>query len=200
MNHQSANYTDRAVSQEHGQVVDEELSAENEARRRVALAQIRQWPDPVLKLRAEEVVEFDDDLRRLVERMQALMAEARGIGLAGNQAGVLRRVFVFRIEDEDEPRAAVNPAIVAPSEELETADEGCLSMQGVLVPVERPSAVTLEAHDAEGKPYRLELEGLAARVVQHEVDHLDGVLILERTTPEARREAMAALRPQPILG
>jgi peptide deformylase len=186
------------VSQEHGQVVDEELSAENEARRRVALAQIRQWPDPVLKLRAEEVVEFDDDLRRLVERMQALMAEARGIGLAGNQAGVLRRVFVFRIEDE--PRAAVNPAIVAPSEELETADEGCLSMQGVLVPVERPSAVTLEAHDAEGKPYRLELEGLAARVVQHEVDHLDGVLILERTTPEARREAMAALRPQPILG
>jgi peptide deformylase len=200
MNHQSADYTDRAVSEEHGQVVDEELSAENEARRRVALAQIRQWPDPVLKLRAEEVVEFDDDLRRLVERMQALMAEARGIGLAGNQAGVLRRVFVFRIEDEDEPRAAVNPAIVAPSEELETADEGCLSMQGVLVPIERPSAVTLEAHYAEGKPYRLELEGLAARVVQHEVDHLDGVLILERTTPEARREAMAALRPQPILG
>jgi peptide deformylase len=200
VNHQSANYTDRAVSQEHGQVVDEELSAENEARRRVALAQIRQWPDPVLKLRAEEVVEFDDDLRRLVERMQALMAEARGIGLAGNQAGVLRRVFVFQIEDEYEPRAAVNPAIVAPSEELETADEGCLSMQGVLVPVERPSAVTLEAHDAEGKPYRLELEGLAARVVQHELDHLDGVLILERTTPEARREAMAALRPQPILG
>ena len=200
MNHQSADYTDRAVSEEHGQVVDEELSAENEARRRVALAQIRQWPEPVLKLRAGEVVEFDDDLRRLVERMQALMAEARGNGLAGNQAGVLRRVFVFRIEDEDEPRAAVNPAIVAPSEELETADEGCLSMQGVLVPVERPSAVTLEAHDAEGKPYRLELEGLAARVVQHEVDHLDGVLILERTTPEARREAMAALRPQPILG
>jgi peptide deformylase len=200
VNHQSADYTDRAVSEEHGQVVDEELSAENEARRRVALAQIRQWPDPVLKLRAEEVVEFDDDLRRLVERMQTLMAEARGIGLAGNQAGVLRRVFVFQIEDEDEPRAAVNPAIVAPSEELETADEGCLSMQGVLVPVERPSAVTLEAHDAEGKPYRLELEGLAARVVQHEVDHLDGVLILERTTPEARREAMAALRPQPILG
>ena len=188
------------MSEEHGQVVDEELSAENEARRQLALAQIRQWPDPVLKLRAEEVEEFDDDLRRLVERMQVLMAEARGIGLAGNQAGVLRRVFVFRIEDEDGPRAAVNPAIVEPGEELETADEGCLSMQGVLVPVERPRAVTLEAHDVEGTPYRLELEGLAARVVQHELDHLDGVLILERTTPEARREAMAALRPQPILG
>jgi peptide deformylase len=188
------------VSEEHGEVVDEELSAENEARRRLALAQIRQWPDPVLKLRAEEVAEFDDDLRRLVERMQALMADARGIGLAGNQVGVLRRVFVFQIEDEDEPRAAVNPAIVEPGEELETSDEGCLSMQGVLVPVERPGAVTLEAHDVEGAPYRLELEGLAARVVQHELDHLDGVLILERTTPEARREAMATLRPQPILG
>jgi peptide deformylase len=187
------------VSEEHGQVIDEELSAENEARRRLALAQIRQWPDPVLKLRAEEVEDFDDDLRRLVARMQALMADAHGIGLAGNQAGVLRRVFVFRIEDEDEARAAVNPAIVDASEELETADEGCLSLQGVLVPVERPREVTLEAHDVEGTPFRLELEGLAARVVQHELDHLDGVLILERTTPEARREAMAALRPQPIL-
>jgi peptide deformylase len=146
------------------------------------------------------VEDFDDDLRRLVARMQTLMAEARGIGLAGNQAGVLRRVFVYQLEDEDDPRAAVNPAIVDPSDELETSDEGCLSMQGVLVPVERPRAVTLEAHDASGKPYRLELEGLSARVVQHELDHLDGVLILERTTPEARREAMATLRPQPILG
>ena len=142
------------MSEEHGQVIDEELSAENEARRRLALAQIRQWPDPVLKLRAEEVEDFDDDLRRLVARMQALMADAHGIGLAGNQAGVLRRLFVFRIEDEDEARAAVNPAIVDASEELETADEGCLSLQGVLVPVERPRAVTLEAHDAEGTPFR----------------------------------------------
>ncbi|HEY7693006.1 MAG TPA: peptide deformylase [Gaiellaceae bacterium] len=188
------------MSEEQGQVVDEELSAEQEARRRLALAQIRQWPDPVLKLRAEEIGDFDDDLRWLVARMQALMADAHGLGLAGNQAGVLRRVFVFRIEDEDEPRAAVNPAIVDRSDDRETADEGCLSLQGVVVPVERSAALTLEAHDAEGVPYRLELEGLAARVVQHELDHLDGVLILERTTPEARREAMARLRPQPILG
>jgi peptide deformylase len=187
------------VSEEHGQVVEEELSAEREARRRIALAQIRQWPDPVLKLRAEEVEEFDDDLRRLVERMQALMTDANGIGLAGNQAGVLRRLFVFRPDDE-EPRIAVNPVIVERSEELATDDEGCLSLQGVLVPVERSVAVTLEAQDMDGAPYRLELEGLSARVVQHELDHLDGVLILERTTPEARREAMAALRPQPILG
>ena len=187
------------MSEEHGQVVEEELSAEREARRRIALAQIRQWPDPVLKLRAEEVEEFDDDLRRLVERMQALMTDANGIGLAGNQAGVLRRLFVFRPDDE-QPRTAVNPVIVERSEELATDDEGCLSLQGVLVPVERSVAVTLEAQDMDGAPYRLELEGLSARVVQHELDHLDGVLILERTTPEARREAMAALRPQPILG
>jgi peptide deformylase len=187
------------VGEEHGQVVEEELSAEREGRRRIALAQIRQWPDPVLKLRAEEVEEFDDDLRRLVERMQALMTDANGIGLAGNQAGVLRRLFVFRVDDE-EPRTAVNPVIVERSDEAANDDEGCLSLQGVLVPVERSVAVTLEAQDVDGVPYRLELEGLSARVVQHELDHLDGVLILERTTPEARREAMAALRPQPILG
>jgi peptide deformylase len=187
------------VSEEHGQVIDEQLSAEREARRRIALAQIRQWPDPVLKLRAEEVEEFGDDLRRLVERMESLMTEANGIGLAGNQAGVLRRVFVFRVADA-EPKAAVNPTIVARSEELAADDEGCLSLQGVLVPVERPVAVTLEAQDVEGAPYRLELRDLGARIVQHELDHLDGVLILERTTPEARREAMATLRPQPILG
>ncbi len=187
------------MSDEHGQVIDEQLDAEREARRRLALAQIRQWPDPVLKLRAEEVEVFDDDLRRLVERMQMLMTDANGIGLAGNQAGVLRRLFVFRPDDED-PRTAVNPVIVERSEELATDDEGCLSLQGVLVPVERPVAVTLEAQDVDGASYRLELDGLSARVVQHELDHLDGVLILERTTPEARREAMAALRPQPILG
>ena len=187
------------MSEEHGQVVEEELSAEGEARRRIALAQIRQWPDPVLKLRAGEVEDFDDDLRRLVERMHALMSDANGIGLAGNQAGVLRRLFVFRADDE-EPRTAVNPVIVEWSDEVATDDEGCLSLQGVLVPVERPVAVTLEAQDVDGAPFRLELEGLSARVVQHELDHLDGVLILERTTPEARREAMAALRPQPILG
>jgi len=190
---------EREEHEEHGQVVDEQLSAEREARRRIALAQIRQWPDPVLKLRAQEVEEFGDDLRRLVERMQSLMTDANGIGLAGNQAGVLQRVFVFRLEGEG-PRAAVNPAIAERSDELETDDEGCLSLQGVLVPVERYVTITLEAQDEEGTPYRLELEGLDARVVQHELDHLDGVLIIERTTPEARREAMATLRPQPILG
>jgi peptide deformylase len=188
------------VSHEHGQVRDEHLDGEREARRQLALAQIRQWPDPVLGMRAHEVEEFDDDLRRLVERMTTLMHDANGIGLAANQAGVVRRVFVFQRNDHDEPIAAVNPRVVDPSKERETDDEGCLSLQRVLVPVERHVSVTLEAQDATGGPLRLELSGLDARVVQHELDHLDGVLILERTTPEARREAMAALRPQPILG
>jgi peptide deformylase len=188
------------VSDDHGQVRDEELDAEREARRRLALAQIRQWPDPVLKMRAGEVEVFDDDLRRLTERMASLMEDANGVGLAATQAGVVRRVFVFRREEQEDVVAAVNPRIVDPSEERETDDEGCLSLQRVLVPVERHVSLTLEAQDVTGAPLRLQLTGLDSRVVQHEVDHLDGVLILERTTPEARREAMATLRPQPILG
>ncbi len=188
------------MSDEHGQIKDEELDAEREARRQLALAQIRQWPDPVLKLRANDVESFDDDLRRLVERMKALMEDANGVGLAANQVGVVRRVFVFRRAEEDEPVVAVNPRIVDPSDERASDDEGCLSLQRVLVPVERHCSLTLEAQDVEGKPLLLELSGLDARVVQHEVDHLDGVLILERTTQDARREAMATLRPQPILG
>jgi peptide deformylase len=180
------------VADEHGQVVDEELSAEQEARRRIALAQIRQWPDPVLKLHAQEVEDFDDDLGRLVARMESLMDDAHGVGLAGNQVGVLRRVFVFRADDVT--RAAVNPRIVDPSPDRVTDDEGCLSLQGVLVPVERHASLTLEAQDADGAPYRLELEGLGARVVQHELDHLDGVLILDRISREARKEAMRAMR------
>jgi peptide deformylase len=188
------------VSNEHGQVRDEELDGEREARRRLALAQIRQWPDPVLKMRAAEVEQFDEDLRRLTERMASLMEDANGVGLAANQAGVVRRVFVFRRQDQEDSVVAVNPRVVEQSEERETDDEGCLSLQRVLVPVERHVSLTLEAQDVTGAPIRLELAGLDARVVQHELDHLDGVLILERTTPDGRREAMATLRPQPILG
>ncbi len=107
------------MAEEHGQIRDEQLDAEREARRQIALAQIRQWPDPVLRLRANDVETFDDDLRRLAERMTMLMLEANGVGLAANQAGVLRRIFVFRIADRDEPLAAVNPRIVEPSDERE---------------------------------------------------------------------------------
>jgi peptide deformylase len=184
---------------EEGQVKTDELDAQVEARRRLALAQIRQYPDPVLRLEAQEVTEFDGDLEHLVERMMRLMQDARGVGLAANQVGVLRRVFVIQADDEEEPRALVNPSIVQRSEESDVDDEGCLSMQGVVVSVERPLRVRLEASDEEGNPVTLELEGLPARVAQHELDHLDGVLIVDRTTPEDRREAMAVLRQSATL-
>lgn len=177
----------------------EELDAHAQARKRLALAQIRRYPDPVLRMRAREVASFDADLARLVERMVALMRDANGVGLAANQVGVLRRVFVFQPDEEGGARALVNPSIVELSEELETEEEGCLSLQGVVVPIERSATVTLEGWDETGAELRLELAGLAARVAQHELDHLEGVLILDRTTPEARREALAALRPQPVL-
>ena len=183
-----------------GQVkTDDKLDAQAEATRRLALAQIRQYPDPVLRLEASEVVEFDGDLEQLVERMIHLMQDARGVGLAANQVGILRRVFVIQADEEEEPRALVNPVIVERSSEVEDDDEGCLSMQGVVVPVERPVRVRIEARDAEGNSVALELEGLPARVAQHELDHLDGVLIVDRTTPEGRREAMAVLRQSAVL-
>ena len=187
------------MAEEAGQVRNEELDPEREARRRLALAQIRQYPDPVLRMKAREIEAPDDDLRRLVERMTKLMQDANGVGLAATQVGILRRVFVFQPSEAD-PAAIVNPRIVQRSDELETDDEGCLSLQGVQVPVERSLAVTIEGTDETGAPVSYSLEEMQARVVQHELDHLDGVLILDRTTDEARREALAKLRPQPVLG
>jgi peptide deformylase len=188
------------VAEEHDEVLEEEVDPEREARRRLALAQVRQYPDPVLRMRANEVAEFDDDLRRLVERMMELMHDATGVGLAGTQVGTLQRVFVFQPSAEDEARAIVNPAIVERSDETVSDSEGCLSLQGVSVPVERALRITLEGKDEQGADVQLELEGHAARVAQHELDHLDGVLIIDRTAPEARREALGILRPTPMLG
>jgi peptide deformylase len=188
------------VSEVEGQVKEEQLDPEREARRRLALAQIRQYPDPVLRMRAREIERFDDDLRGLVERMIRLMQDANGVGLAGTQVGTLQRVFVLQPDAETEPRALVNPQIVERSDETVGDDEGCLSMVGITVPVERALRLSVEAKDEQGEDVRLELEGHPARVVQHELDHLDGVLIIDRTTPEARREALGELRPEPLLG
>ena len=179
---------------EEGQVGTHERDAQAEATRRLALAQIRQYPDPVLRLEAQEVESFDTDLAQLVARMTRLMDEAQGVGLAANQVGVLRRVVVLLADGEAEPTVLVNPVILERSDETEEETEGCLSLQGVVVPVERALSLKVAARDAEGAPVELELEGLAARVAQHEVDHLDGVLIVDRTTPEGRREALAVLR------
>jgi len=185
---------------EQGQVkTDDELDAHAEATRRLALAQIRQYPDPVLRLEASEVVDFDGDLEQLAERMIHLMQDARGVGLAANQVGILRRLFVIQADEDEEPRALVNPVIVERSDDLDEDDEGCLSMQGVVVPVERPVRIRVEAKDEHGQRVTLELEGLPARVAQHELDHLDGVLILDRTTPEGKREALAVLRQSAAL-
>jgi peptide deformylase len=181
-----------------GEVRDEQLDAEREARRRYALAQIRQYPDAALKMEARPVEEFDDDLRNLVERMKQLMADANGIGLAATQVGVLQRLFVFQ-RAEDEVVALANPEIVERSTETSLDDEGCLSIQGVLLPIERPDTIVITGQDETGADVRYELEEPYSRVAQHESDHLDGVLILDRTTPEARREALAALRPRIVI-
>ena len=190
------------MADEAGQIIedDHELDPEEETRRRLALAQIRQWGDPALRLRAHEVENFDDDLQRLVERMGELMHDARGVGLAATQVGVLQRLFVFQPADDTEVRVVVNPVTAELTGDAETDDEGCLSLQGVRVPVERQLKLVLEGKDQHGKEIRLELEGVAARIVQHELDHLDGVLILDRTDPESRRQALGVLRPQPLLG
>jgi peptide deformylase len=185
-----------------GQIRSEELDAEREARRRAALSLVRQYPDPVLRMKANEVGDFDESVTGLVERMTLLMDEARGVGLAAPQLGVLRRILVYRKAEEEPVVALVNPRVVSTGEEVEAADEGCLSLGAatVVVEVERPTALKIEASSPEGEPISIEAEGLEARVIQHELDHLDGVLIIDRTTPEQRRAALAQLRPQPVLG
>jgi peptide deformylase len=189
---------DHEHEHDHGHDHEEQEQVEREARRLLALSRIRQYGDPVLRMKAREVEGFDDDLERLVERMTRLMHEASGVGLAATQVGVLRRLFVF--VDDGEDRVLVNPTITTTSKEAEVDEEGCLSLRDVLVPVERPTAVTIEGFDTKGEPVRLELEPPSSRVVQHELDHLDGVLIIDRTDDESRRAALAALRPQPVLG
>jgi peptide deformylase len=184
---------------EAGQVKTDALDPEAEARRRLALGQVRQYPDPVLRMRAREVENFDGDLRRLVERMTQLMRDASGVGLAATQIGIIRRVFVFQTDPEADPVAVVNPVVVERSDETSVEDEGCLSLQGVQMPVERPISIRIEGRDLEGGELSLDLTDHAARVVQHELDHLDGVLILDRTTDEARKAALAVLRPKAVL-
>jgi peptide deformylase len=193
----SHDHGDHEHDHEHADAADDQ-ELEREARRLLALSRIRQYGDTVLRMKAREVESFDEDLERLVERMTALMHEASGVGLAATQVGVLRRLFVF--VDEGEDRVLVNPTITKRSNVIEVEDEGCLSLRDVLVPVERPTSVTLEGFDAKGEPVTLELELPSSRIVQHELDHLDGVLIIDRTDDESRRAALARLRPQPVLG
>jgi peptide deformylase len=190
------------MSEAKGQVRErEERDAEREARRRYVLSNVRQYPDPVLRMKTRDVTEFDVALVTLVERMRHIMERSRGVGLAAPQVGVLRRVLIYQVEEDADLVALVNPVVVEASEESEAMEEGCLSLDaaGVTVEVERPLSVTVEAMTPAGETARFRAEGLEARVIQHEIDHLEGVLIIDRTTPEQRRAAMAELRPQPVL-
>src|SRR5690348_10335802 len=117
------------MSDDAGEVRKEKLDPEAEARRRLALAQVRQYPDPVLRMKANDIEAFDEDLSRLVERLEALLKDANGLGLAATQIGVLRRVFVFQPDPEEPPVALVNPRLTEGSEEKIGDEEGCLSMQ-----------------------------------------------------------------------
>jgi peptide deformylase len=172
----------------------EGLDAETLERRQAALSQVVKFGDPVLKSKASPVTEFDSELAADAERMIGLMRDAIGVGLAATQLGTLRRLLVFQVGSEAEPTVLVNPEIEWRSDELVTAEEGCLSLPGVVVDVERPLHVRARAVDLRGEPFSIEASGLEARVIQHEVDHLDGVLMLDRTEREQRRGALRALR------
>ena len=154
--------------------------------------EIRTFGDPVLKSRAAPVKDFDESLARLAGEMLETMREREGIGLAANQVGRLKRILVAATEDEE--YVIVNPEVTESSPETSVEPEGCLSIPGISVDVDRPVAITLTGQDLSGEPLRMEISGLPARILQHEIDHLDGVLILDRTDRQSRKEAMRELR------
>jgi peptide deformylase len=185
---------DSEVEPEEGPSTVAELDPETRARRDAALRHVRKFGDPVLRTSALPVDRFDESLAQEIERMGELMHDALGIGLAATQLGVLHRVLVYRAYSDDPLTALVNPTIEWADQELEALEEGCLSLPGVHVEVERPARVRVRARDAEGKEIFVEAEGLEARVIQHEIDHLDGILILDRVPRELRKQAMRAMR------
>jgi peptide deformylase len=179
---------------ETGEVESAELDAEARARRAAALRFVHTFGDPVLRSRAVPIERFDDALRTEVDRMSRLMHDAHGIGLAATQLGVMHRVLVYRVGHEGATSALINPELEWAGEDTEVMDEGCLSLPAVLVEVERPVHVRVRARDVDGSGLTVEASGLEARVIQHEMDHLDGVLILDRTSRDQRKQAMRALR------
>ena len=172
------------------------LDPETRARRDAALRLVRKYGDPSLKSRALPVERFDDALREEVRRMGQLMHDSLGIGLAATQLGVMHRVLVYRVEPDAPVAALVNPELEWKGSETEAMEEGCLSLPGVLVDVERPIHARVRAHDEYGEEIVIEASGLEARVIQHEMDHLDGVLILDRTSRDLRKQAMRILREE----
>jgi peptide deformylase len=188
--------SDEHLEQHTGEVEPEveERDPQAEARRAAAMSFIRRLGDPVLKSRATPVDRFDDALKAQVARMGGLMNDALGVGLAAPQIGISQRLLVYRVGQEAPLIALVNPEIEWRSDDEETFEEGCLSIPGIAVDVDRSVHVRVRAQDETGAKRVVEASGLEARVIQHEMDHLDGVLILDRTSKEQRKEAMRALR------
>ncbi len=172
----------------------DDLTPEQLARRRAALDRVRKYGDPVLRERAREVDAVDEGIRSQIGRMRGLLDDAMEAGLAANQVGILNRVFVYRVEPDAPVRALVNPVIEWAAEETEADEEGCLSIPGIWIEVPRPVAVRVAGLGEDGEPVVIEAEMPEARVIQHELDHLDGVLTLDRTTPEQRKAALRELR------
>jgi len=187
---------DHELEEREEQVEDTEpaLDPELEARRLAAMSFIRRLGDPVLKSRATPVDRFDDSLRGQVARLAGIMGDAIGVGLAAPQVGLSQRLLVYRVGPGAPVIALVNPELEWSGGEEDTLEEGCLSIPGVTVDVERPLHVRVRALDEEGGGRLIEASGLEARVIQHEMDHLDGVLILDRTSRDQRRRAMRELR------
>jgi len=191
--------SEHAHEHEHDEDLDAAEGPSDEERRAwrlAALRLVRQYPDPVLKNPAVPVGESDDELRALTARMTDIMRASHGVGLAAPQIGVSRRVLVYGMRDDDEVHVLVNPELVERSEETEVENEGCLSLLGgeLSIPVERHVRVRVSATDAAGEPVDYEAEGLEARVIQHEIDHLDGVLIVDRAENDERKGALRELR------
>jgi peptide deformylase len=181
--------SDTTQTQTKSEPVDQQ---ELSRRQREARKDIRVIGDPVLREHARDVTEFDRSLRKLAKRMIRTMHDAPGVGLAAPQVGVLQRLLVYDVDDD--PRVLVNPVLDEFSDETEESDEGCLSVPGVTMPVERPVSVRVRALDEYGEPVDFRAEGFEARVIQHENDHLDGVLIVDRTNRSARAAALRAMR------
>ncbi len=167
---------------------------EQVARSQAALAEVLRFGDPVLRSPASPVEDFGSGLVGEIERMKRVVLDAPGSGLAATQLGILRRLFVYRPDQGDEVRVVVNPEIEWSSDETEIGLEGCLSIPDVALEIERPVSIRMRAQDENGDEMVIEETGWTARVLQHEADHLDGVLTIDRTNPEQRKGALRALR------
>lgn len=165
------------------------MAVENDSRA-AAWAQIRQFGDPVLKEQSY-IAEVDDDLRKLVDRMIKIMHLADGVGLAAPQIGILRRVIVFQLDGVE--HVLLNPEVTWRSEAMIKDAEGCLSLASLATEVERAEKVSVEGEDMEGNHIKMDLEGMHARILQHEIDHLNGLMIIDRTSREARKNLLSRL-------